>query len=196
MLRYKQAVSEHAERYVAAAVVIAAVLVGLMWGKPSPSSPAASVVPTYPAGSSGLLAETETVTVHVSGEVVAPGLATVASDARVADAVAAVGGVTPHAHLERINLAAPVHDGDQIVVPRIGAQPETAASGATDGRVRVNSADAIDLEILPGVGPILAEKIVAFREEFGPFGEVEDLLGVPGIGEQKLAAIRELVVVP
>ena len=136
------------------------------------------------------------ITVHVAGEVASPGLVVVAGDARVADAVAAAGGSTREADLTAVNLAAPLQDGEQIVIPaaRDGEQELNAVDG--DGRVRVNRASAEELEALPGVGPVLAARIAAFRDENGPFRAVEDLLDVAGIGEGKLATLRDAVALP
>ncbi len=135
-----------------------------------------------------------TLTVHVSGAVAAPGLVSLPSGSRVADAVVAAGGALPGADLAALNLAAPLADGQQLVVPVASA--DGVAVVAADGRVRINTADAADLEGLPGVGPVLAERIVAHRDAHGPFTTVEDLLAVPGIGEAKLAAMRDRVIVP
>ena len=112
----------------------------------------------------------------------------------MADAVAAAGGALPGADLSALNLAAPVSDGQQLMVPE---QSGTGAAAAVvEGKVRVNTAGVTDLERLPGVGPVLAERILQHRESFGPFGVVEDLLDVPGIGEGKLAALRDSVAIP
>lgn len=176
------------ERVVALAglAVVAAVGLFYVWtsaGVPEPQPTAVVEVGTASNGS---------ILVHVSGAVVSPGVVVVPADSRVADVVAAAGGVSPAAVLEAINLAAVVHDGEQIIVP-------TASSGAVadgDRRIPINSADAAALETLPGVGPVLAERIVAFRTQNGAFGSVEGLLDVPGIGEAKLASLRESVRVP
>lgn len=140
--------------------------------------------------------ETGTITVHVAGEVRSPGLVMVGSDARVADAIAAAGGSTRDAELARINLAAPLRDGEQIVIP--GATSAALSIGAVgaDGRVHINSATVAELEELPGVGPVLADRIAAYRDEHGSFATVEDLLDVPGIGEGKLATLRDSVALP
>ena len=136
-------------------------------------------------------------TVHVSGAVVHPGLVNVPSGARIADVVSAAGGALPDADLRALNLAAPVRDGEQVAVP--GQSEAVAVGGGAvdgDGRVRINLADAIELQALPGVGPVLAERILAHRDENGPFAVVEDLLDVSGIGEGKLASLRDSVAVP
>lgn len=133
-----------------------------------------------------------TVEVHVAGWVVSPGVVTVDDGAIVAEAVAAAGGLRSGANSGSLNLAAPVRAGDQIVVP--GPESGSANGGnASDGLVSLNGATASELETLPGVGPVLAERIVAYREDHGRFETVEDLLDVPGIGESKLASIRDLV---
>lgn len=136
---------------------------------------------------------TGTITVHVSGAVAAPGLVSLPAGARVADAVVAAGGALPGAGLAALNLAAPIVDGQQLVVPHAS---DAGAAVAADGRVRINTADTVALQTLPGVGPVLAERIVAHRDTHGPFRIVEDLLDVPGIGESKLAALRDSVIVP
>jgi competence protein ComEA len=138
-------------------------------------------------------ANTETITVHVSGAVARPGLVTLPQGARVADAIAAGGGALPEGIVGHLNLAAPVSEGSRIVVPGPGSGE--GADASSDG-VRINAASASELEHLPGVGPVLAGRILAFRQDHGPFEEVEDLLDVPGIGESKLAAMRDSVILP
>jgi len=134
------------------------------------------------------------ITIHVAGAVRVPGLVEVDRQSRVADAIAAAGGALPDADLRGVNLAAPLSDGQQLAVPSFDGDGSAAAS--VDGRVRVNVAGVEELQRLPGVGPVLAERIVAHREAYGPFSVVEDLLDVSGIGEGKLAALRDAVLVP
>lgn len=173
--------------WVAAAALAVAGVAGafLLWPARAPMVASAFTPPPTTAG---------VVTVHVSGMVVRPGLVALGEGARVADAIVAAGGATVGADLTSLNLAATVGDGQHLVVPDVAGG--VAAPGGGDGRVRVNTADAAALEMLPGVGPVLAERIVAHREANGPFTVVEDLLDVPGIGESKLAAMRESVIVP
>ncbi|MEX1208632.1 MAG: ComEA family DNA-binding protein [Acidimicrobiia bacterium] len=133
-------------------------------------------------------------TVHVSGAVARPGLVSLPGGSRIADAILAAGGARADALLTALNLAATVVNGQQLVVPAVS--PADSAISHQDGRVAINLADAVALEALPGVGPVLAQRIVEHRERFGPFAVVEDLLDVPGIGEAKLAALREIVLVP
>jgi competence protein ComEA len=139
----------------------------------------------------------QSMSVHVSGWVVSPGVVEVPEGSIVADAIAAAGGARSGAGLDSINLAGPVLSGDQVVVPGPGASiPAGSAVAPGDGLISLNRADATQFQDLPGVGPVLAERIVAYRQANGPFQAVEDLLDVPGIGEAKLAAIRDLVTVP
>ena len=133
--------------------------------------------------------------VHVSGAVTQPGVVMVSADSRIADALAAAGGVTVDANLSGINLAATIRDGDLIIVPRIGGAQATQAQTGTVG-IDLNRSSASQLEQLPGVGPVLAERIVAYRDANGLFDEVEDLLDVPGIGEAKLAGMRDDIASP
>ncbi|MCP4303285.1 MAG: ComEA family DNA-binding protein [bacterium] len=178
-------------RYWLSAVgLIAAAIAASIWygGSSSPTSPPLLFDPVADGSE-------HPITVHVAGEVVAPGLVEVASGSRVADAVAAAGGSTRSADLTRVNLAAELRDGQQIVIPG----PATATSGGAieqDGSVRINTASVGELEQLPGVGPVLAERIAAYRDDHGPFAAVEDLLDVPGIGEGKLETLRDAVALP
>ncbi len=136
------------------------------------------------------------ITVHVAGEVVAPGLVVVDESARVADAIAAAGGSSREAGLSLVNLAATLRDGEQIVIPGEADGPGATRGATGDGRVRINLASVGELGQLPGVGPVLAARIAAYREANGPFTAVEDLLDVPGIGEGKLATLRDAVALP
>jgi competence protein ComEA len=148
-------------------------------------------------GPASLLEPPQTVTsavvivAHVSGAVADPGLVSLTEPARVADAIEAAGGAIAGADLEAINLAGAVHDGDQILVPVIGEQ-----GAAPGGLIDLNRATAQQLSDLQGIGPVLADRIVTYREEHGPFQSVEDLLDVPGIGEAKLAMLRAGVAAP
>ena len=150
--------------------------------------------------------------VHVAGAVVAPGLYRLADAARVADAVAAAGGLAQDADGDRLNLAAPLADGQRLFVPRIGAPdaPEPVApsgvglgpdaapeagDGVSDAPIDINRAGATELEALPGIGPTLAGAIVEHRTRHGPFRSVEGLLDVSGIGAARLEQLRDLVAV-
>jgi competence protein ComEA len=156
---------------------------------PQPAPPVVVASAEEAAVESGL-------TVHVSGAVAEPGMVLVPQGARVADAVVAAGGALPDADLHAVNLAARVSDGQLLAVPSASAGGGGTGSTGHDGRVAVNTASAADLESLPGVGPVLAQRIVDHRLRHGPFSTVEDLLDVPGIGEGKLAALRDAAQVP
>jgi competence protein ComEA len=163
-----------------------------------------------------------TVRIHVAGAVVHPGVYSVSSSSRVVDAVTAAGGATSRADLERINLAQTIIDTEQVfvpfrtsratkvtVAPRLrpsrttvpvsvptipGAIPSATTSGTTS-LINLNSATSAQLDTLPGVGPSTAKAIISYRSRKGPFGKVEDLLNVPGIGPAKVAALRDQVTV-
>ncbi|HKH07036.1 MAG TPA: ComEA family DNA-binding protein [Acidimicrobiales bacterium] len=152
--------------------------------------------------------------VHVAGAVTQPGVQRLPAGARVVDAVDRAGGATPDADLARVNLAAPVQDGQQVYIPRVGEVAgggapapaggdaggvpgggEGGASDAAAGLVDLNTATAEQLETLPGVGPITAQAILDHRATNGPFTSVDQLLDVRGIGDAKLEQVRDLVVV-
>ena len=137
----------------------------------------------------------DVVVLHVIGAVAEPGIVELALGSRVVDAIASAGGPAPDADLTGVNLARVVADGEQLRVPRVGEVP-AAAPGATsgvasDGRVNINTADASALETLPGVGPALAARIIAWRDENGPFRSVDELSAVSGIGEKTLDGMRD-----
>jgi len=145
--------------------------------------------------------EAADVIAYVSGAVRAPDVYRLPGGARVKDLVVAAGGLRDDADIERINLAAPVTDGAHISVPWIGMSDEGAADvGAQatdrgDGLLDLNRATAAELDALPGIGVTLAGRIVARREQGGPFQSVDDLRDVEGIGPSLLAKIAPLVTV-
>jgi competence protein ComEA len=137
--------------------------------------------------------------VHVVGAVRRPGLYRLAHGSRIADALRRAGGSTRRADLSLVNLAAPVSDGTQVVVPRrvaaaaAGDGGGTPAAGAAGGPVHLNTATVEQLDELPGVGPVTAQKIVDWRDQHGAFSSVDDLDAIPGIGPARLEQLRELV---
>ncbi len=192
-------------RLVAAGGVLAA-LAGFAWWalRPAPvpvppvelSLPTAAPLPTpapEPTPSEAV--------VHVAGAVSSPGLVVVEGGARVADVVAAAGGPTADADLDRVNLAAPVGDGDRVWIPELGDDevpvvvggPSSPADEASAVPLDVNTATLDQLDSLPGVGPATAAAIVAERDRVGGFGAVDDLIEVSGIGPAKLEQLRDLV---
>lgn len=172
---------------LALVVLSAAVGVGIMRGQ---AAPVESVSVT---GVEGTSAPSGELYVHVLGAVAQPGLYVLDPDARLVDVVAAAGGTTEVADLTAINLARVLEDGEQIVVPVVGAS-EAVAPGTVapaDDGIDLNTADQAALETLPGIGPALAGRIIAWRDENGGFRSVDDLLAVPGIGEKLLAGLRD-----
>jgi competence protein ComEA len=137
---------------------------------------------------------TRSVVVHVAGAVFAPGLYKLDGGARVADAVAAAGGAAEGADLDALNLARVVVDGEQVRVPSIGEAavggPVVGEVASAGGRVNINTADALALERLPGVGPVLAARITAYRDSHGPFASVDALDDVSGVGPAVLEKVR------
>ena len=139
------------------------------------------------------------VVVDVVGAVRAPGLYRLRQGSRIADAVARAGGATRTADLAAVNLAAPLADGVQVVVPVRAAAGSAAgtgapgASGAPAAKVSLASATIDQLDALPGVGPVTAQKIVDFRQKHGPFRSVDDLDAIPGIGPARIEQLRDLV---
>jgi len=134
------------------------------------------------------------VVVDVQGAVAQPGVYRLPAGSRVLDAIARAGGTVPEAAPGALNLARPVVDGEQVLVPTEGEQVEAAAAGPeAGGLVSLNRADQAALETLPRVGPALALAILAHREEHGPFTDIAQLDDVPGIGPAMLATITPLV---
>lgn len=131
--------------------------------------------------------------VHVAGAVRRPGVYRIAGDGRVIQAIRLAGGPTPAADLGLVNLAAPLQDGQQVLVPaRAGtvAAGTGAGAGGAGGPVSLSSATAEQLDALDGIGPTLAARIVAWRAQHGGFSSVEQLLDVPGIGATRLEALH------
>jgi competence protein ComEA len=180
----------------AAGALVLILLLGRFVLNAGTTTPAAPLPPPpAAAGVSGL--PSSRVVVDVVGAVHRPGLYRLVQGSRIADAVARAGGATAKADLAQVNLAAPLADGEQVVVPRRGA-PATAAGGAAPGNpagpVQLSTATLEQLDTLPGVGPATAQKILDYREKHGAFSSVDELDAVPGIGPKRLEQLRELVV--
>lgn len=136
------------------------------------------------------------VTVYVTGAVEHPGVVTLTEGARVEQAVAACGGVLPTADVEAINLAKPLQDGVQIRVPeKAGLGGGMAAEAAKSGRVNINTADEKALDVLPGIGPAMAKRIIEYRMEHGAFQAPEDIKKVRGIGDAKYEKLKDQIVI-
>jgi len=136
------------------------------------------------------------VVVDVVGAVRRAGLYRLQQGARIADAVARAGGATARADLALINLAAPLADGEQVVVPKRGAAASSAAPSAgvaSSGPVHLSTATLEQLDSLPGIGPVTAQKILDYRQKHGAFTSVDELDAVPGIGPARLEQLKDLV---
>jgi competence protein ComEA len=201
---------------VGAVAAVVALAVGLWMTRP-PAAPveaslpfASTTVPSDLPTSTSSTAEVPAVlVVHVAGAVVAPGVHELEPGARVVDAIAAAGGLLPAADGARLNLAAPVADGERVYVPVVGEEPPpvvrasgassasgaSGAAGESEGPVDLNTADEAALDGLPGIGPSTAAAIIEHRTKIGRFGSVDELLDVRGIGEAKLEQLRPLVTV-
>lgn len=191
---------------VGAAFVAAAVLGGLWLTRPPTEPPeidlpfASTTAVASPVSSTTALPQH--LVVHVAGAVAQPGVHELEAGARVIDAVDAAGGLAPQADGARINLAAPVADGERVYVPAVGEPAPPALSGAAtssggeataSGPLDLNTATEAQLDELPGIGPATAAAIVQHRDRIGGFTSVDQLLDVRGIGEAKLEQLRPLV---
>ena len=134
--------------------------------------------------------------VDVSGEVLKPGVYELVPNSRVNDAIKAAGGPSKSADLSSINLARVIKDGEQIYVDRKSA-PNTvrrnSSSSSSNGLININRANAKELEKLPGIGPVLASRIIEYRKANGAFGSIDELKKIPGIGGSKLEKFREKI---
>ena len=185
--------------------------VGLLWlqARPSVGSVPALVGPVPSEGVTGGIVVTDAeVIVHVAGAVARPGVYTLPGGSRVGDAVTAAGGSLRKAVLDGLNLARPLTDGEQVLVPDRSQVPAARSGGATGAApaapsgaqpaggattVSLNSATLADLETLPGIGPVLAQRILDHRDAIGGFTEVGELRDVTGIGEKTFQDLAPLV---
>jgi competence protein ComEA len=192
----------------AAAVLAALAVVGWTWlDRPAvdqvPAAAAATVATPAgagpaPTGSAAAAATTGPVVVSVVGQVAAPGLVTLPAGSRVADAIAAAGGLLPGADPASVNGAALLGDGEQVAVGVPGAGPPAGGAGPagdapSGGLLDLNTATAAELDALPGIGPVLAQRIVDHRTASGPFTSVDQLDDVSGIGPAIFAELAQLV---
>jgi competence protein ComEA len=157
-----------------------------------------------PVGTAAPSASAPALVVAVSGKVRRPGVVTVPAGARVIDVLKAAGGPLPGADLGMLNLARKVADGELVAVSvpasapggpatTVAPPPAGSAAGGADGPLDLNTATLAELDTLPGVGPVLAQRILDWRTEHGRFAAVDQLSDVPGIGDARLAQLRALV---
>ena len=175
---------------LAAVGVVAALLAGAVFLRGRP----AEVPVEAPALASPGTTVGAQIVVDVEGKVRRPGLVRLAEGARVDDALRAAGGVLPGVPVASLNLARKLVDGEQLLVGLAPAPPAAGAGGASaGGLLDLNLATAADLDGLPGIGPVLAQRIVDWRTEHGRFASVDQLREVSGIGESKFASLRSKV---
>jgi competence protein ComEA len=183
-------------RQLFGAAVAVAVLLVLLIRHLSGGGPAAPAV--TPVRAPAKPAAAKLLVVDVAGAVRRPGLYQLRSGSRIDDAIAAAGGANATAQLDAVNLAAPVADGEQVIVPGRGAggsaAPPSAAGSSPSAPLDLNTATAEQLDALPGIGPVTAQKILDYRQAHGPFHSVAELEGVPGIGPGRLAQLKGLVI--
>jgi len=175
-------------------IILGGALFYLRWPRPTPIE----IIEPTP-----VLASTPAeVGVYVVGAVLNPGVYFLPQGSRVEDALEAAGGSTEEADLAWVNLAKRVYDEEQIYVPRLGEEnpplppPSGSSGGQAGGKININTASAAELETLPGIGPVLAQRVVDYREANGPFAAIEDIKNVRGIGEATFEEIKELIFVP
>lgn len=152
--------------------------------------------------------EVPPVIIHITGAVKSPGVYQLKSTERVIDAVKIAGGATEVANLDAVNLAALLRDGQKIIIPykilknsdeenneNIYKNVENIYSSSTSGKININTANASMLQTLPGIGPVLSERIIEYRNQNGLFGIIDDIKDVSGIGEKKFEGIKDLICV-
>jgi competence protein ComEA len=194
---------QHRRHLLAAAAALVLLLLAAHLLLPAGTTTPAAPLPPSPGLGAGAAGPSHArVVVDVVGAVRRPGLYRLEQGSRIADAVARAGGATPKAELSQVNLAAPLADGEQVVVPKRGAAgaafPGTTGSasgrGSPSAPIQLSTATLEQLDTLPGVGPSTAQKILDYRAKHGAFGSVEELDAVPGIGPKRLDQLRDLVV--
>jgi competence protein ComEA len=178
-----------------AAVLAAARLFG---GAGGSGASVSTSVPPLSAPAAPVATAPAVLVVDVAGAVRRPGLYRLPHGARIADAIARAGGMSRHAAAATVNLAAPLADGEQVLVPSLGpggaAVAAAAGAASPSSPVDLNSATVEQLDALPGVGPVTAQKIVDYRTEHGPFTSVDDLDAIPGFGPARIENLRGLVI--
>ena len=179
--------------YLASGILFGLFLAALVW-----------VVARTPSGEAVVLRPVPTekpVIVHITGAVPRPGVYALPQGARVQDAISAAGGFLAEAEKSQINLAALLEDGEKLDIPYLeGASPVLATPGPTvvsveTQLININTASVAELDTLPGIGPTLAQRIVDYREQNGPFINAEDIINVPGIGAGNYERFKDMITV-
>ena len=196
---------ERSRGYILVVVInLSVTLAAVIWLRlPSPApvqliSPLASATPqAMPTATQGLLR------VYVTGAVARPDVYRLAPDSIVEDAIQAAGGATSEADLGALNLAQQLRDQQRVYVPRVGetsappaisdGNPAPPGEGQPPARVNINTATVEQLDTLPGIGPVLAQRIVDYRTAHGPFTTIQEITQVPGIGDATLEKIKDRI---
>lgn len=184
-------------RAIAALAAVVALAAAVLAWRAQPRVQPVSAGPGPAAAAATSTSSAASIVVAVSGLVHRPGLVRLPAGARVADAIAAAGGALPGTDLSLVNLARRLTDGELIVVglPGVPAGSGPPGPGGAPGPVNLNTATAEQLQALPGVGPVLAQRILDYRAQHGGFGSVGELRQVSGIGDAKFAELKDLVTV-
>jgi competence protein ComEA len=175
----------------AGAGIAAVAVIGSLWSNVTSGSGEVAIQPSAEAQINPQ--SSATLFVQVVGAVVEPGVYEVPMNSRVMDAVALAGGLSSNADPASLNLARIVQDGEQIIVGAVGDARSRRSTSSSSDKVNINTATAEDFDSLPRIGATLAERIIAYRDEHGPFAGVESLLEVPGIGDLTLAGMRDKI---
>lgn len=203
--RHREAVAVGGFTSLVFAIVLGVVVFAVRKPAPAPIVIQSIVPPATPIRAA--TATPEPIQVYVSGAVARPGVYALSWDSRVEQAIAAAGGGTAEADLLRVNLAQRVHDEQQIYVPHkseavtpilptpVQRTTNAGVSSSSGKKININTASATELEALPGIGPVLAQRIVDYRQASGPFRKPEDIKDVKGIGDSTFERIKELIIV-
>jgi competence protein ComEA len=179
--------------YMASGILFGLFLAALIW-----------VVARNPSGEAVILRPVPTeqpIIVYITGAVPRAGVYALPQGARVQDAISAAGGFLAEAEKSQINLAALLEDGEKLDIPYVeGALPVLATPGptvvaVTTELININTASAAELDSLPSIGPTLAQRIIDYREQHGPFINTEDIINVPGIGTGNYERFKDLITV-
>ncbi len=195
-------------------IIISALLITFSWKLYSKEKESITIVPTADMGESDIREEKELIDkkiciVHISGAVNQPGVYQLTEGERIIDAVKMAGGEMEKANVDAVNLAAHLYDGQKIVIPFISENKgdEVNQNALANEEVRqhdyslnssllnLNAVTSNQLETLPGIGPALAERILAYRKNHGLFRNIEDIMNVSGIGEKRFESIKEYITV-
>jgi competence protein ComEA len=208
----RQTLLRHPEtvRGVAATSLVVSIVLGaavFAARRPSPAAIVIEAMTPLPSSTKAPTVTGEPVKVYVVGAVVRPGVYALPWDSRVEQAIASAGGATSDADLVRVNLAQPVHDGQQVYVPceaeeatpalptPVPSMPSAGAPSSSGQKININTASVAELETLSGIGPVLAQRIVDYRQANGAFQKPEDLKKVKGIGDSIFERIQGMVTV-